>query len=143
MTQPQTVIVENKVCRKCGEEKPITQYYKKKASTDGYEHRCKFCRHEQQKTAPSRNPEVRKFVWTKTRYGVTKQDYLQLLIKQGGHCACCPETENLVVDHCHATGEVRGLLCGPCNKGLGHFRDNTEYLTNAILYLNEPLSKTP
>jgi hypothetical protein len=41
----------------------------------------------------------------------------------------------LAVDHCHAGGHIRGLLCRQCNVGLGNFQDNIQYLKNAIKYL--------
>ena len=55
-------------------------------------------------------------------------------------CAICgyPQfSEDLSIDHCHETGEVRGLLCKHCNLGLGHFRDDPERLKAAIDYLNQ------
>lgn len=74
------------------------------------------------------------------------RDYRTLFMRQGGKCAICKvappggvfrenEKATLCVDHDHATGEVRGLLCGQCNTGLGMFRDNPANLQRAIEYL--------
>lgn len=74
----------------------------------------------------------------KNRYGITRLEYEAMLRHQGGVCAICgeaPGTRSLHTDHDHATGEVRGLLCGGCNVGLGNFRDNPEFLFLASLYL--------
>ena len=77
----------------------------------------------------------------KQRYGITEVDYQYMLEKQGGCCAICGTTEpggkNRVfhVDHCHASKEVRGLLCVSCNHGLGSFKDNIKSLESAIKYL--------
>lgn len=58
---------------------------------------------------------------------------------QQAKCAICDTKPDkypgLVVDHCHTTGKVRGLLCTKCNLGLGHFKDNKEALAKAALYL--------
>lgn len=81
----------------------------------------------------------------KRLYGITLEDYNTLLLNQDGLCAICskPESVNRVdtifslsVDHNHKTGEVRGLLCGKCNRALGNFFDSTELLQNAIKYLS-------
>lgn len=63
-----------------------------------------------------------------------------LLAKQNGRCAICGTTEveygkALSMDHCHTAGAVRGLLCNPCNMGLGCFRDDPERLVAAARYL--------
>jgi hypothetical protein len=54
------------------------------------------------------------------RYGLSRADYDALLKRQGGVCAICgkPSEKTLCVDHCHATGTIRGLLCRKCNLGL-------------------------
>lgn len=73
-------------------------------------------------------------------YGITEQDYFNMLEAQGNVCAICGKdeqvkTRGLSVDHCHTTGEVRGLLCSFCNMALGLFKDDTQSLINAVKYL--------
>jgi hypothetical protein len=60
-----------------------------------------------------------------------------MLDEQGGVCALCrdPAKESLVIDHCHTTGSVRGLLCHHCNVGLGFLRDDPDVMAAAIEYL--------
>lgn len=73
------------------------------------------------------------------KYGVTKEQYLLMLAEQGGKCKLCLREcitkEFLCVDHDHATGEVRGLLCRMCNAALGQFNDDVTTLQRAIDYL--------
>ncbi|SPL97795.1 Phage endonuclease VII [[Actinomadura] parvosata subsp. kistnae] len=57
-----------------------------------------------------------------------------MLARQGGLCAICRVVPGTFVDHCHATGQVRGVLCFTCNNGLGHFADNAVVLELAALY---------
>lgn len=68
---------------------------------------------------------------------MSQADYDDLVQHQEGICAICEEpfTDDDVIDHCHDTGKVRGLLCHRCNKGLGFFRDKTNILYRAIKYL--------
>ena len=67
---------------------------------------------------------------------MTQQEYLELNRKQAGLCAICStDTKFLVVDHDHESGEIRGLLCHSCNKGLGFFKDNINNLLKATNYL--------
>jgi hypothetical protein len=71
---------------------------------------------------------------------MTPDDYFSLLARQGGGCAICGtdkcQTGRLLnIDHDHANGEVRGILCGHCNKALGLFQDNPSLLRKAASYL--------
>ena len=76
------------------------------------------------------------------RYDLTPNEYRHLYLNQHGSCAICDEptaqATDLVVDHNHGSGEVRGLLCNRCNLGLGHFQDDPEKLARAIRYLSNP-----
>lgn len=75
-------------------------------------------------------------------YGITADDYADLLKRQGGRCAICravPRTNRLATDHDHRTGEVRGLLCKRCNHDLlGGSHDSVRLLWAAITYLLYP-----
>jgi hypothetical protein len=77
-------------------------------------------------------------------YGISLDDYNQMLINQNHECAICsdkyPKTingklKNLHVDHCHTTGQIRGLLCFNCNSTLGRFNDDINIFQSAIDYL--------
>lgn len=75
------------------------------------------------------------------RFGLSLENYEQMLLEQNNVCKVCeePETENksLAIDHDHKTGQVRGLLCGKCNKAIGLLRDNAELLRKAADYLEK------
>lgn len=85
--------------------------------------------------------------WTlRSKFDISLADYEQRLEEQGGVCAICrqPETgqsketgksKRLSVDHNHASGQVRGLLCVNCNRALGYFKDSPERLKAALEYL--------
>lgn len=71
-------------------------------------------------------------------YGMTEQQYFAIVAAQGGGCAICGRRagkKHLVVDHDHKTGKVRGILCSPCNVGLGNFQEMESRLDSAINYL--------
>lgn len=68
-------------------------------------------------------------------YGLTCAEFAAMAMEQGLACAICGRIGELHVDHDHATGRVRALLCGRCNKGLGLFGESPEALSAAIEYL--------
>ncbi len=81
----------------------------------------------------------------KKHYGITLEQFEAMSQAQDNKCGICLQEVNeihksgrqmpLTVDHCHSTGKVRGLLCGGCNRGLGDFKDNIDFLKAAIKYL--------
>lgn len=69
-------------------------------------------------------------------YGVTPEEYRDALVGQAGRCAICGlVADRLVVDHDHATGKFRGLLCQNCNQGIGRLGDNAQTIDAAARYL--------
>lgn len=74
----------------------------------------------------------------KYRYGITLAQHKAMMEKQEGKCAICKEGFDKTphVDHCHKSKFVRGLLCDRCNRGIGYFRENREFLISAAEYLD-------
>jgi len=72
------------------------------------------------------------------QYKLTSEEYQQLWSSQNGRCAICEAVGRLVIDHCHNTGAVRGLLCFNCNNALGRFRDDIMVVRKAVSYLECP-----
>lgn len=90
----------------------------------------------------AKNPGCRTKEHLKKRYSLSLDEYNRMHAEQGGKCALChlapvgKGTMNVLhVDHDHATGDVRALLCQACNKGLGCFRDRPALLRKAAFYL--------
>jgi hypothetical protein len=85
------------------------------------------------------NPDKYKSKTLKAKFGITLAEFDALSEHQAGLCAICtdalPRGKGCHVDHNHATGEIRGLLCNTCNVGLGMFQDRSEVLRGAATYL--------
>jgi hypothetical protein len=72
------------------------------------------------------------------RYGITLEQYESDYKKQTGKCLICSqEFGKLCVDHCHATGKYRGLLCDACNQAVGKLQDSPELCEKAAEYLRQ------
>lgn len=120
-----------KQCRVCDDWLPESAFTKYAPASDGRTPRCKDCHHA---------------AFTVRRYGVAPDWYAKTLRAQGGGCAVCgapPGRKRLHVDHDHSHCAkdracpvcVRGLLCGGCNMGIGHFRESPDLLRRAAAYL--------
>lgn len=133
---------ERKRCTRCLQIKSRTEFYQARRSVDGITHWCKDCLSARSAERNSRPEEKRRARENKLRakYSITLNDYDRMLDEQNHRCRICGRPQGaggkeLVVDHCHTTGRVRGLLCGHCNSGIGMFEDNPLRLAAAIAYL--------
>lgn len=124
---------EKKECSKCSEIKELVEFSKDSSTRTGYCSPCKKCVREKQLS----EKETTKNRTLKLRYGVSLEEVENMLDIQEGECAICNTniTDTYQVDHCHNTGSVRGLLCKPCNMGIGFLKDDIGILENAIKYL--------
>ena len=145
--------ITHKNCRICQQRKPVDEFHKLKKWYASY---CKVCQSEFYKLWRSENKEsikkksadkfkkmpeeIRFNNHIKQRYGITSDEYLEMLEQQNGVCKICHEPsqrKRLSVDHCHDTGKVRGLLCERCNSVLGRVKDSVLILENAANYLKD------
>lgn len=135
---------EDRTCILCGTTQSTNFFYKKPSLSGGFDRKCKKCRllqtREQEKD-PVCKAYRRNYYLVKT-HNVTTEEYNALSLKQNNCCLICygskrskGKNSSLFVDHDHSTSKIRGLLCDNCNKGLGHFKDDENALSNAIKYL--------
>jgi hypothetical protein len=142
-------------CTKCRVKKHLeTEFSVHAAGKNGYRRQCKQCVSEYQRDYQRSYRERRTkgererlreykrkkaFLYNLRRlYGITVEEYEDLRRAQGDKCAVCGDaflSDTPHVDHCHRTGRVRGLLCGPCNRALGIMKDSINLLKSAIRYL--------
>lgn len=129
-----------KYCTKCETEYPATQefFYSRKGGKLKLQSHCKDCVKEGmlKYDRPKQDPVYARNRALKIKYNLTPDAYNALLEIQGNCCAICKDGDKrLVVDHCHVSGKVRGLLCHQCNVALGMFKDNKTTIKTALEYL--------
>jgi hypothetical protein len=127
-------------CGYCHEIKPLTEFFASKTKRFGKQHTCKVCQNYLRGLLQKRPEEKKKRAEKDLakRYGITSEQLQRMIASVGGVCEICqkpPSRSRLFVDHCHSSQRVRGLLCSPCNLGLGGFKDDVENLRRAIQYL--------
>jgi hypothetical protein len=164
-----------KTCAECHTPKPLEAFKRHAASPDGRTYICKDCLRGRRESLAHLTPEERRQRQSdifkkryasdpefrdrlrghrrKSVYGVSPEVVQVLLDRQGGTCAIClcsPKDATgqggFHLDHDHDTGQIRGLLCFMCNRGLGDFFDDPVRLRSAVRYLTasrEPLVVKP
>jgi hypothetical protein len=122
----------------CGLIRLKTDFSKRASAKDGRQSWCKQCMKERKRV-----PEQQRTHILKHRYGLTVEQWDQMLIEQSGLCALCDEQmQNPHIDHSHISGKVRGLLCLRCNTMLGHVERVSMIRIEAYLergFLSHPL----
>lgn len=130
-----------KRCCMCHFTKEVAQFCADRNEPDGLLNRCRPCNSSMSSTYHAKNKDKAKNRWLLHKFNITLTQYTEILARQGGRCAVChrtnPEQKYFPVDHKHSTGQVRGILCGTCNVGIGMFYDNPELLRQAAQYLEQ------
>jgi Recombination endonuclease VII len=124
----------HKWCADCASAQPLANFVRTVASASGYSAYCKPCHNKRSRASREKLGGSRTYHLTR-RYGITAAEADHLLNAQGGVCAICKTAPAVHVDHDHATGAVRALLCFNCNGGLGQFRDDPQLLHAAAYYV--------
>lgn len=135
-------------CAKCHEMKPRVGFYRMSKYSSKYTSYCRLCMKGMgaQQYQETRERELaRGIVYRlRTKYGMTPADFDTMLQRQQNQCAICQReflrtsSQNMPkVDHDHATGKVREILCDNCNKALGYAQDDLSLLRKMIAYLEK------
>lgn len=126
-----------KVCRICEQEKSLTEFPKKHklAKAHGGVYPQSYCF--------ACEDELKRAHRLETYFNITTVEYERIKEYQNSGCAICgfkpaPTQSRLAIDHNHKSGLIRGLLCSFCNRALGRFKDNVEFLKRAAAYLENP-----
>lgn len=146
-------LMRKKRCTSCNEEKDVSEFYTRKISNDGIAPICKVCDNKKSTEYRNRNKDKiraqrkdfriknkERLSIAKNRAKATPEQFKSLFEEQKGCCAICKIHQidlkrRIAVDHNHESGQIRGLLCDTCNRGLGLLKENIEVLQKAVEYL--------
>ena len=140
------LLLQERKCRICKKNlNLLDNYYRSRKDAtlaSSYSYECKTCTVQRVKERDRTHPHIKREQHLKRRYGISLQEYTDMIESQGNCCATCGATEpggrwkSFAVDHDHKTGKVRGLLCKSCNIALGEVDDNLTTLKRMIEYLS-------
>lgn len=137
----------HKTCQRCKKTKPLGDFHKNRQTRDGKHTLCKVCNSAKASKWRAENPTKAKTLNYRKKYKLTYEQVEAMKVSCGRACEICGVSEAeaprevLFVDHCHDTGEVRGILCLHCNNLLGSSKDRVKTLLSAVDYLREKGSK--
>jgi len=144
--------METKVCNRCKEEKPTSEFYKDSTRPGKLLYHCKAChklytgspenlaRRREYRNSPRGKMLVQEWQF-KTKYGITTAQWEAQLIAQAGRCASCGDPfmgdRAPDIDHCHKSGQFRGLLCSACNTSEGLLQSSSQRVLALLQYVCE------
>lgn len=130
---------KEKYCYVCTRILPDENFARNSTKPGEIRPECRECdnkqRQDRKRREKERDPDAWRDKYLRKTYSISLEEYNEMLQKQNGLCWICGESSDLVVDHDHESGKVRGLLCNLCNTSLGGFKDNIVSLEKAIAYL--------
>lgn len=139
--------MDSKTCTKCNETKPLSAFTRCDRASGpkgkGVRSHCKKCCNKRVTEYRKGAGRAQAYAYAKDyrlvrEYGLTRETFEAMVTAQDGKCAICRRTPtSFHIDHDHASGHVRKLLCGPCNRGLGLFGDDSTRLAAAAEYLTQ------
>lgn len=136
-----------KICNRCGLVKTLDGFWNDKRNLSGRYSICKKCKTEstirwRTENREKYNAQMRAYnqkhrfrIHLKQQYGIGLEDYENLKMNQDSKCAICERmADRLVVDHCHNSGRIRGLLCYSCNRSISIF-EHAKLIDKVMRYL--------
>jgi hypothetical protein len=114
---------------------PLDRFGRNRSSRDGLTAYCRPCHTAKGKQTYTRLYGSTREYHPRRRYGIGQADVDRMLVEQDNKCAACDKPDPEHVDHDHATGQVRGMLCFNCNQALGNVRDSVQILDRLAGYL--------
>lgn len=133
----------NSYCKSCHKEYVAKHYQENKETYLEKADNWKTANPQKRKDVANKytknNPEKLRNNFLKNKYGITLEEFNDKQSLQQHKCTICgnkfKNTKDAHMDHCHATGKIRDILCSACNKGLGYFRDSVPNILAAAQYL--------
>lgn len=122
--KPSVLPEVNKTCTVCGDEKHHSSFSRNGRSKDGLMAHCKLCK-----------KDIDLECNLKRKYGLDTVTFNAMKKEQEYKCLICKKDKSLVVDHCHSSGRVRGLLCHQCNTLIGFAGEDVNIFERAIQYV--------
>ena len=140
---------QSRQCTRCDVRKPLSHFPKNKSNRLGVASMCKACACEVASAYWHSDVEKARLKQRKQRilrnYGKSLDWFETTIASQGNCCPCCGVkyvmgangADRAVVDHCHVTGQLRGIICSTCNVALGYAKENALRLRNLACYVEK------